>query len=487
MFYLVCPHYLENYIEEQVHAQYPEAQIEKTEDYNLFSPKAEIRGTYLNLRRSPFFPVKTYKEGESDPLNALTNVLSKLSEDEGAAIQILVKPAFRSWAGKGLKVASLMQQGKKLKDALKEAGEASRTFERVGSIIEGTVGIAASSLEEGKKSEAKQQPVEQKMHKLSPLEEEIVKGIENKASKFVFECNLRIIASSNDAMRAELSLSNISNAFAQYDAGEKGNGFKNIKVKLDQLVSDFIFRNFRMRGRFILSTEELTSLWHLPLPQTETPNILWLTAKKAPAPVNLPQEGIILGRNIYRGVEKSVRIKRDDRRRHVYIIGRSGSGKSVLLANMAVQDIQNGEGVCVLDPHGDLIEMILEHIPKERIDDVIYFDPADIERPMGLNMLEYRTDDQKDFLVQEMIAIFYKLFPAEMIGPMFEHNMRNAMLTLMADKEQLGTIMEIPRIFTDKDFVQYKLKVSKILLFVRFGRKRWRRQQSFISQRCWVI
>ena len=140
------------------------------------------------------------------------------------------------------------------------------------------------------------------------------------------------------------------------------------------------------------------------------------------------------------------------------MIGRSGSGKSVLIANAAIQDIKNGEGVGVIDPHGDLIDAILDHIPKERVDDVIYFCPGDVDRPIGLNMLEYHTEEQMDFVVQEMIQIFYKLFPPEMIGPMFEHNMRNVMLTLMADKEHPGTIADIPRMFTDKEFQQYKLQ-----------------------------
>jgi type IV secretory pathway TraG/TraD family ATPase VirD4 len=152
---------------------------------------------------------------------------------------------------------------------------------------------------------------------------------------------------------------------------------------------------------------------------------------------------------------------RDDRRRHTYIIGRTGVGKTEIMKNMAVQDIQNGEGLCVIDPHGDFIEDILPHVPKERAEDVILFEPADIERPMGLNMLEAPDEAQKDFAVQEMISIFYKLVtdPA-MLGPMFEHNMRNAMLTLMADEEHPGTLVDIPRIFTDTDFQKYK--VSKL-------------------------
>jgi type IV secretory pathway TraG/TraD family ATPase VirD4 len=211
----------------------------------------------------------------------------------------------------------------------------------------------------------------------------------------------------------------------------------------------------------ILNTEELTSLWHLPTPFLETPNIKWLLSKKAPPPINLPSAGLLLGRNIYRGIETKVYMAREDRRRHMYILGRTGVGKTEMMKYMAVQDITNGEGLCIIDPHGDFIEDVLPHIPKHRAEDVILFDPFDTERPMGLNMLEVTSDSHKDFAVQEMISIFYKLVtdPA-MLGPMFEHNMRNAMLTLMADEQHPGTLVEIPRIFTDTEFQKYK--VSKL-------------------------
>ena len=210
-----------------------------------------------------------------------------------------------------------------------------------------------------------------------------------------------------------------------------------------------------------MNTAEMASLFHFPLPSAETPNILWLSAKLSGTPMNMPKEGLILGHNTYRGEDTVVRIKPDDRRRHTYIIGKSGVGKSVLIANMALQDIEAGNGVCVIDPHGDLVDTVLSYVPESRAQDVIYFDPSDQERPMGLNMLEYKDDSQKDFAVQDMIRIFEKLFPPEVIGPMFEHNMRNVMLTLMADKERPGTIVDIPRMFTDLPFQKYK--VSKLV------------------------
>ncbi|MDP3985388.1 MAG: type IV secretion system DNA-binding domain-containing protein, partial [bacterium] len=202
----------------------------------------------------------------------------------------------------------------------------------------------------------------------------------------------------------------------------------------------------------VLNTEEFASIFHFPLPWTETPNIRWLVARKSAPPINLPSEGLVLGKVVYRGQENIVRIKPADRLRHIYVIGRSGTGKSTIFENMAIQDIRNGQGVCVVDPHGEFVQHVLERYPKERADDLIIFSPWDTERPVGLNMLEVKDDSQKDFAAQEMISIFYKLFPPEMIGPMFEHHMRNVMLTLMADPKENGTIAEIPRMFSDQDF-----------------------------------
>ncbi|MFA6422333.1 MAG: DUF87 domain-containing protein, partial [Candidatus Buchananbacteria bacterium] len=197
----------------------------------------------------------------------------------------------------------------------------------------------------------------------------------------------------------------------------------------------------------VLNSEEMVSLWHLPFPNTEVPRIKWLTARKLAPPVNMPQEGVFMGDNIYRGQRTVARMKDADRRRHMYIIGMTGVGKSYLMALMAIQDIVAGKGVCIVDPHGGLIEDILPYIPKERLEDVIIFDPSDNDRPIGLNMLEANSSYEMDMAAQEMIQIFYKLLPdPSMAGPMFEHYMRNALLALMADQDDPGTLVELARI-----------------------------------------
>jgi hypothetical protein len=318
------------------------------------------------------------------------------------------------------------------------------------------------------------------MHKpinLTPMQQEIVKKFEEKSSRPGFNYNLRIVTSSSDQNAADINLKNILASFMQYSM-PPFNGFKVKKRKTSKIVTDYIFRVFR-KSFGILNTEELASLWHPPTKYTETPNLNWLQAKKAPPPQNIPEQGLILGKNVYRGTETQIYMKRDDRRRHTYIIGRTGTGKTELMKNMAIQDIRNGEGICIVDPHGDLVEDVLQYIPKERADDVILFEPFDLERPFGLNMLEVKEASQKDFAIQEMISIFYKLFPPEMIGPMFEHNMRNVMLTLMEDEQYPGTIADIPRMFTDNDFQKYKLSKVRDPIVRSFWEKEMAKTSDF--------
>lgn len=445
-FYVATPRYLQQLVELQLHAQYPKAHIEIVKDYNIFSPHGAIMGGYMRLTKRSMFPIRTYKKLDSDPLNALTNVLSKIDEKEGAAIQIIVRPAHHGWQKHGQHVADKLQHGKKINEALGTTG--------IAGYLKSTAQLATSSMQSSDPNQAQKNAPPY----LTPMAQELVKSLEEKASKPGFDVNIRIITSSPDQQRARMNLMNLTNAFMQFKGQESENGLVRRRLyRRGAFTRNFIYRHFSNRNRFILNSEELTSLWHLPLPTTETPNILWLRARKAPAPLNVPSEGLTLGVNEFRGSQTVIKMKPADRNRHVYIVGMTGSGKSVLMGEMIKQDIANGHGVCVVDPHGSLIEDVLPSIPKERLKDVIIFDPSDMERPMGLNMLEGDTPEQRDFAVQEMIAIFYKLFPPEMIGPMFEHNMRNVMLTLMEDTNDPGTIAEIPRMFTDPAFQKYKL------------------------------
>jgi hypothetical protein len=395
---------------------------------------------YLKFKRESVIPIKTYKEMDGDPQNALTNALAKVGETDGVAIQYVVRPAASGWRSLGLKIVRNMQQGMSFNEA-KHGKKGMGWF---------------TSKEQHDKDKEKQRE-----RKLSAAETKMLEGIENKLSKAGLETTIRVVASAANTEEAQMYLTNVLQAFGQYNVYEYGNSFeKNIPSSRKGIVEGFIFRTFSSGHGLILNTEELASLWHLPLPTSETPNIRWMSARTAPAPINLPKSGLHVGYNVYRGRKTEVYMTDSDRRRHLYIIGKTGSGKTEFIKNMAIQDIKNGKGVAVIDPHGDLADDLMGLIPKDRLDDVVYFNPSDLERPMGLNMLEAPDESMRDFAVQEMISIFYMLFPPEMIGPMFEHNMRNYMLTLMADVQNPGTIVEIPRMISDDAF--QKAWVAKV-------------------------
>lgn len=448
-FYIAIPTQFRNFIEEQVHAQFPNAQVEEVPDYNIFSPTGVILGSYLKLRRKSMFPIKTYRKLESDPLNSLTNALSKVGDEDGAAVQIVVHSARPSWRREGLRIAKAMQQGKKLSEAEKGSGGILKT---IGKDIMGTAG-----------SKPSEKTPEQ--YRLSPLEEEMVKGLEEKASKAGLDTNIRIVVSSSNPEKAKQYLNDILGSFGQYNIYEYGNSF--IKASsgfANVLIRHFIFRHFDVRQSITLNAEELASLYHMPLPTTETPKINWLLSRRTLPPSNLPTEGLLLGRSEYRGHIYDIRMKQPDRRRHMYVIGKSGSGKSVFQASLIKQDIEAGRGVCVIDPHGDLADECLEYVPKERADDVIFFNPADFERPMGINMLEYdlKNPQTRTFVINEMLKIFDKLYDLKSTGgPMFETYMRNAILLLMEHPESGMTLMDIPRVLADDEYRNFKLSKCK--------------------------
>lgn len=470
-FYAAVPHYLRRYFEQQFHAQYNSAVIEQVDDYNIFEPSGVVLTSRIKLKKAQEYPILMYNKLEVDPLNALTNVLSKFEKHEGAAVQFVIRPAHSNWARLPAKIAQVMHQGKKYEQAKAEVA---------GNIVyRSWLSFKYLFMKDRAKREQGIDLRTEREYKLSPMEEEMVKGFEEKAATHGFEVNIRVIVSGANKPITENKLHAILGSFAQYSGTLYANEFKASKPSASKKeIEHFIYRTFDRHSSFVLNTKEMTTLFHMPLPTTETPNIRWLLSKKAAPPFNIPREGIVLGEVDYRGVITPVRIKRADRQRHMYVIGQTGSGKSVMLTNLAVQDIKNGEGVCVIDPHGDLVQDVLERIPKERADDVVIFSPGDIERPVGLNMLEYETEEQKDFAVQELIAIFYKLFGQEMIGPMFEHYMRNAMLAMMDDKESGATLIEVPRMFTDAKFRKEKLKHVKNLIVKNFWQQEYEQSQA---------
>lgn len=449
-FYVAVPAGMQAFVEEQIHAQYPNAQIDPVTDYNIFAPTGVTLGSYLTLKRPNYFPIKTYRALEADSINSLTNALAKIEAGDGAAIQYVIRSAKKEWRSEGVRVAKAMQQGKKL-------SEVTKTESLVGGLGKGIKDFATVKKADDKK--------EKESYRLSPREEEMVKGLEEKAAKAGLDVNVRVVVFSKTPEKAQRYLNDILNAFGQFNIYEYGNSFvKNMPRSQKGIIRNFIYRHFDENFRTVMNAEEAATVFHFPLPTTETPKINWLLSRKALPPSNIPTEGIMLGLSEYRGHNYEIRMKQGDRRRHMYVIGKSGSGKSVYQASLIKQDIEAGRGVCVIDPHGDLCDEVLEYVPKERADDVIFFDPADYERPMGLNMLEFdpAQPQQKTFVINEMLKIFDKLYDLKATGgPMFEQYMRNSILLLMEDPDSGCTLMEIPKVLSDDEYRNYKLSKCK--------------------------
>ena len=218
----------------------------------------------------------------------------------------------------------------------------------------------------------------------------------------------------------------------------------------------------------------MATLFHLPGANAiPTSQVKRQMSKQVDGPTDVLEEGLLIGYNEFRGTRKPIRIGAKDRRRHVYIIGQTGVGKSVLQENMAYQDMMDGRGFAFIDPHGDLVESLLGKVPKERVEDIIYFNPSDMTNPIGMNMFEFDTPDQKDFLVQEAINMLYSLYDpghTGIVGPRLEHIFRNCALLLMADPAG-GTFIDIPKCLIDPEFVKSKLKYVKDQQVIDFWTK----------------
>lgn len=407
-FYISCPKHLQDLFEKQIHGAYPGADVQEVEEYNIFSEEGKLAYAALKLKKRDYYPVKTYKELATDPLAQITSALAKMQPGEGAAIQILAAPAGPKWKA----------AGKHYVHKTKQAELSSKD---------------GKSVPDPKKMEA----------------------IEGKTSKAGFETIIRIVVSAKTEADAKVHLSNIKSTFTQFNGEYNGFGGVGIRFKKQFLV-DFVYRYMPIWGKpSVLSSEELATVFHLPNKAVETPGIYWVNAKRAPAPAQIPSSGIHLGKSVYRGTTKEVFISEDDRRRHMYIIGKTGTGKTEMLKHLILQDIKAGHGVAFIDPHGDAAEDLLSMIPPERAEDVIYFNPADTERPIGMNMLEAVTEQEKHFVATYIVGLMYKLYDPHktgIIGPRFEHAIRNAMLTVMS--EPGNTFVEVVRVLTDASFVQ---------------------------------
>ena len=450
-YYTVVPVVLADVIRQAVAAAYPSARLEEVEEHTVFSEVGKMSGTIggeFTLKKDYIYPIATYEESKRDASRALLNALSSAGREDGIGIQILIRPAREGWTKKSISEADAVSKNKGKKTGLAALGSSKDIMEALWKPPE--------SSEKSDNPEEKQ---------LSNLDRSKVEAIEGKTRYPGYETLIRVVVSSNTAARSQTLLKNVISAFSLFDS-PSNNGFKfTLTRNIEELVTSYIFRFFPQGvNSSILNTIELATLFHLPDQKSiPTSQVQRQMSKQVDGPTDVMEEGFLLGYNEFRGTKKPIRLSTNDRRRHTYIIGQTGTGKSVLLENLAYQDMMDGKGFAFVDPHGDSVETLLSKVPKERVEDVIYFNPGDMANPIGLNMFEYESEDQKDFLVQESINMLYSLYDpghTGIVGPRLEHIFRNAALLLMADPAG-GTFIDIPKVLIDPDYMKSKLKYVK--------------------------
>lgn len=441
-FYVYLPEYLKDFVEGQIYAQYPDVEIYQVPDYTIEDfTDYKVASTQIELVKPEVYPIRSFTTFEVDPLAAITAVMSKVDENEQIWIQMIIRPVSDAWQLKGIShVAAMRTGGSSEAFQLKNIGK--MLFGLLKEIFKALFAPTTGESGGGEK-------------RFSGPEEEALKEIERKSTKLGFETRIKMIALSKDQYKSRAKLETLVGAFKQFSTTNL-NSFKAGKIS-SSLTTITSYRNRRFLNEgFILNIEELASIYHLPTKAVETPNIVWAGSKKGEPPSNLPLVGTVdnndltlLAKTDFRNIVKTFGIKRKDRSLHMYIVGKTGTGKSTLLENMVIDDIKKGQGVCYIDPHGDAIEYIIRHIPDNRIEDVVYFNPADKEWPVGFNPLEAVDPELKNIVASGVVGIFKKIF-GESWGPRLEYILRNALLACV-DYEG-STLISVMRLLTDKSY-----------------------------------
>ena len=448
-YYAVVPTVLTDTVRQAIAAAYPSARLEEVSEHSVFSKVGKASGTIggeFTLRKEFIYPISTYMESKRDASRALLNAVSSAGREDGVGIQFLIRPAYEKWTKRSISAAEQI---------VKNKGEKKSS---------GGSGLSARDVMQAlwKPPEASDKKEFQAEKPLSAVEQAKVDAIQEKIRYPGYEVMIRVVVSSNTAARSQVLLKNIVAAFALFDS-PSFNGFKfHLTKNVDELATAFIFRFFpQANSRDILNSVELATLFHLPDQNSiPTSQVKRQMSKQVDGPAEVMETGLLLGYNEFRGVRKPIRLADKDRRRHIHIIGQTGVGKSVLQENLAYQDMLAGRGFALVDPHGDLAEALLAKVPRDRVEDIVYFDPGDMSNPIGLNMFEFDHPDQKDFLVQEAINMLYGLYDpghTGIVGPRLEHIFRNCALLLMADPAG-GTFVDVPKLLVDEQFRNAKLK-----------------------------
>lgn len=448
MFYVSIPNTRRDLFENQLLAIFPNARITvQSNDYNVFVEGGDSLASVAVFKDKAMLPLKDYQDFDYDPINSLLNAFAKVApENEGAALQIVFKPEGNHYVDHYRRIIHALRQGE----------HRSRAFS-LPETLAGDLAREAAGLFFTSKKQTQTQPIDEKA----------IEMVEKKIAAQIVSTNMRLTVSSQDTGRAHQILTELESAFNQFDntTGNRIEFRRPNKGSLKQLLRDFSFRLYRSSTNLPLSLRELTTLYHFPPAGIESaPQLKQARFAQAAAPTDLPREGLQLGINTFRGQTTDIRLSSEDRLRHLYVIGQTGTGKSGFLQTAIQQDIMNGDGVCFIDPHGKDVLEVLAMVPPERYEDVIYFDPASMDRPFGLNMLEYdqTKPEQKSFIVNEMLAIFQQLYGdvPESMGPMFVQYFRNATQLVMEDPASGSTLMDIGRVLSNSEFRNLKLARS---------------------------
>lgn len=444
-FYIVVPRKSKLLVEKQIIGFYPDCLIEETSEINIFENRKSVLGEAMILKKGDEFPIRTYQKLESDSMNAILSALGRLSENTSATIQILLKPEDDNWQNR---IKKMIRK--------EEKNPGKRRYISFNPLVwmRGFLEIFFQDPEEKNKKD------EPEIDEKDPIDDEGL--MKEKVKKTGFLVMVRVIVTADDDAIANAELRNIISSFSQF-ASPAYNRFRPMRHKsLSVLIQYFILRQFAWwQKNFLLNIEEIATLFHFPHSKyNKQPEIKWQHFRVVKAPTNIPHEGLYLGDNIFRGERRKIYLSNEDRFRHFYVIGQTGTGKSSILSVMARQDLRNGRGLAVLDPHGDFATGLLDFIPKTRAEDLIFFDPADQGRPMGLNLLEADTDDEKQMAVGEATSIMIKIFGPEIFGPRIQDYFRNGCLALM-DYPEGGTLIELIKLFTDENFQRERVQTIK--------------------------
>ena len=479
VFYVAVPDQKRDIFEKQFLSIFPNAKLaEKKDNYNIFNEEGFSVGSTSKQIRREIFPIKTYEQFDYDPLNVILNALSKIEkEGEGAAIQIVFNPAGDYYNKQYKEALDTIQKG----ESVKKATDIRHTL--WGNFTKGFKELTKETYKEVTKGD------KEKKEEPKVVDSIAVEQITAKIQTPVIETNIRILASAANRPRAEDIITSIESSFGQFE-NSLGNGIKFERAKeyaLAELAHNYSYRLFDKEHSMPVSVRELTTIMHFPTEAVSGAHQLKQSkAGSAPSPLGMPgaetkghdgktKINLFLGTNKHRNIDTPIYVTPEDRLRHFYVIGQTGTGKSTMLRNMIMQDIKNGDGVCFIDPHGSDVQDILAHIPKERYEDVIYFDPSHVDRPMSLNMLEYNRDypEQKTFVVNELFSIFQKLYGGvpESMGPMFEQYFRNATMLVIEDPDSGCTLLDVSRVMAVKSFRDMKISKCKNPVVVQFWKE----------------